>query len=76
MGAAIPVNAASADVKIQVEATTMDNVSVTIPTTLPIIFVEDGTNILPSDWTIENVSSIDNSLILLKLLYCLLIGVL
>lgn len=58
MGAAIPVNAASADVKIQVEKTTMDNVSVTVPSTLPIVFVEDGTNILPSDWTIENISDI------------------
>lgn len=58
MGAAIPVNAASADVKIQVEKTTMDNVSVTVPSTLPIVFAADGTNILPSDWTIENISSI------------------
>lgn len=58
MGAAIPVNAASADVNIEVKATTMDNVSVTIPSTLPIVFNEDGTNTLPSNWTIENISSI------------------
>ena len=58
MGAAIPVNAASADVNIEVKATTMDNVSVTVPTTLPIVFNEDGTNTLPSNWTIENISSI------------------
>ena len=58
MGAAIPVNAASADVNIQVKATTMDNVSVTVPTALPIVFNEDGTNTLPSNWTIENISSI------------------
>lgn len=57
-GAALPVNAASADVNIEVKATTMDNVSVTVPTTLPIVFNEDGTNTLPSNWTIENVSSI------------------
>ena len=58
LGAAIPVNAASADVNIEVKATTMDNVSVTVPTTLPIVFNEDGTNTLPSNWTIENISSI------------------
>lgn len=58
LGAAIPVNAASADVNIEVKATTMDNVSVTIPTQLPIVFNEDGTNTLPSNWTIENISSI------------------
>lgn len=58
MGAAIPVNAASADVNIEVKATTMDNVSVTVPTTLPIVFNEDGTNTLPTNWTIENISSI------------------
>lgn len=58
MGAAIPVNAASADVNIQVKPTTMDNVSVTVPTTLPIVFNEDGTNTFPSNWTIENISSL------------------
>ena len=55
MGAAIPVNAASADVNIEVKATTMDNISVTVPTTVPIVFNEDGTNTLPSNWTIENI---------------------
>ena len=58
MSVAIPANAASADVNIEVKATTMDNVSVTVPTTLPIMFNEDGTNTLPSNWTIENISSI------------------
>lgn len=58
MGAAIPVNAASTDVNIEVKETTMDNVSVTVPTTVPIVFNEDGTNTLPSNWTIENISSI------------------
>ena len=58
MGAAIPVNAASTDVNIEVKATAMDNVSVTVPTVLPIVFNEDGTNTLPSNWTIENISSI------------------
>lgn len=58
VGGTIPVNAASADVNIEVKATTMDNVSVTVPTTLPIVFNENGTNTLPSNWTIENVSSI------------------
>lgn len=58
VGAAIPVNAASADVNIQIKPTTMDNVSVTVPTTLPIVFNEDGTNTLPSNWTIENISSL------------------
>jgi len=58
VGAALPVNAASADVNIEVKATTMDNVSVTVPTALPIVFNEDGTNTLPTNWTIENISSI------------------
>lgn len=58
MGATIPVNAASADVNIEVKATTMDNVSVTVPTTLPVVFNEDGSNTLPTNWAIENISSI------------------
>lgn len=57
-GGILPVNAASSDVKIEVKATNMDNVSVTVPTTLPIIFNEDGSNTLPSNWTIENISAI------------------
>lgn len=58
MGAAISANAASSEVDITIKATTMDNVSVTVPTTLPIIFNEDGSNTLPSNWTIKNVSTI------------------
>ena len=57
-GANIPVNAASAEVTIEVKETIMDNVSVTVPTTLPIIFNEDGSNTLPTNWTIENISTI------------------
>lgn len=58
-GATVPANAASkAEVTIEVEATDMDNVSVTVPTTLPIVFNADGTNTLPSNWTIENKSTI------------------
>lgn len=58
MSAAIPVNAASADVNIEVKATTMDNMSVTIPSTYPMVFNEDGTNTLPLNWVIENISDI------------------
>lgn len=57
-GAAVPTYAASSDVKIEVKETTMDNVSVTVPTTIPIVFNADGTNTLPTNWTIENVSTI------------------
>lgn len=57
-GATAPAYAASTNVEIEVEATDMDNVSVTVPTTLPIIFNADGTNTLPSNWTIENKSTI------------------
>ncbi len=58
VGGVIPANAASADVNIEVKATTMDNVSVTVPTVLPIVFNEDGTNTVPTNWTIENISNI------------------
>lgn len=58
LGTAVPTYAASTDVKIEVQATDMDNVSVTVPTTLPIVFNADGTNTLPSNWTIENKSTI------------------
>ena len=57
-GATIPVNAASAEVTIEVKETKMDGVSVTVPSTLPIVFNEDGTNTLPTNWTIENISTI------------------
>ena len=57
-GAAIPAKAASTEVTIEVKETIMDNVSVTVPTNLPIIFNEDGTNTLPTNWSIENISTI------------------
>ena len=58
LGTAVPTYAASSDVKIEVKETTMDNVSVTVPTTIPIVFNADGSNTLPTNWTIENVSTI------------------
>lgn len=57
MGAAIPVNAASAEVNIQVNATDM-NTSVTVPTQIPIVFNEDGTNTYPQNWMVQNESAI------------------
>lgn len=57
-GAVVPVHAASTTVSIEVKETTMDNVSVTVPSSLPIVFNEDGTNTLPTNWTIENKSTI------------------
>ncbi len=57
-GATIPAQAASSDVNIEIKKTTMDQVSVTVPTALPIVFNEDGTNTLPTNWSIENRSTI------------------
>lgn len=57
-GATIPADAATSNVNIEIKATAMDNVSVTVPTVLPIVFHEDGTNTLPTNWTIENKSTI------------------
>lgn len=57
-GMAVPAFAASSNVNIEIQATTMDNVSVTVPTALPIVFNADGTNTLPTNWTIENKSLI------------------
>ena len=56
-GAMIPTHAASSEVQIEIEATDM-NVSVTVPSTLPIVFHADGTNTFPTNWTIENKSAI------------------
>ena len=56
-GAVVPAQAASAEVQFDVKATDV-NVSVNVPTTLPIVFNEDGTNTYPSNWTIENTSTI------------------
>ncbi len=58
LGCAVPTYAASADVTIEVKATTMDKVSVDVPGILPIVFNEDGSNTLPTNWTIENKSPI------------------
>ena len=56
-GANISASAASAEVQFQVKATD-PNVAVNVPTTLPIIFNEDGTNTYPTNWSIENKSAI------------------
>lgn len=58
LGATVPTYAASSDVNIEVKPTTMDNVSVTVPTTIPVVFNADGSNTLPTNWTISNLSSI------------------
>ena len=58
LGAVVPTYAASSDVNIEVKATSMDNVSVTVPTSIPIVFNADGSNTLPTNWTIENLSAI------------------
>ena len=57
-GMTISSQAASSDVNIEIKETIMDQVSVTVPTALPIIFNEDGSNTLPTNWTIENRSTI------------------
>jgi len=57
LGTAVPTYAASSKVLIEVKATDM-NVSVTVPSTLPIVFNADGTNTFPDNWTIENTSAI------------------
>jgi len=56
-GGAIPAQAASAEVTVEVKATDV-NTSVTVPSVLPIIFNEDGTNTYPTNWTIQNNSQI------------------
>ncbi len=58
LGTAVPTQAASSTVDIEVKATDMDNVSVTVPSSIPIVFNADGTNTLPTNWTIENKSII------------------
>ena len=58
LGATVPAQAASSTVDIEVKATDMDNVSVTVPSSIPIIFNADGSNTLPTNWTIENKSTI------------------
>ncbi|MBQ8803220.1 MAG: hypothetical protein IJZ53_06290 [Tyzzerella sp.] len=56
-GATISANAASAEVKFDVKVTDI-NLSVNVPTTLPIIFNEDGTNTYPTNWEIQNVGNL------------------
>ena len=59
LGTTVPSQAAmSSDVNIEIKQTTMDGVSVTVPTMIPIVFNADGTNTLPTNWTIENLSTI------------------
>ena len=59
LGTVVPACAAEpvSEVQIEVNATDM-NVSVTVPSTLPIVFNADGTNTFPEHWTIENVSTL------------------
>ena len=57
MQGVIPVNAASAEVGIEIKATDI-NMAVTVPSQIPIIFNEDGTNTYPENWTIVNESEI------------------
>ena len=57
MQGVIPVNAASSEVQIEVKATDM-NLAVTVPSKLPIIFNEDGSNTYPQNWTVTNESTI------------------
>lgn len=58
IGTMLPSYAATSNVEIAVKATDMDNVSVTVPTTIPIVFNADGTNTVPTNWTIENKSTL------------------
>lgn len=53
-GATISANAASAEVKFDVKQTDT-NLAINVPTTVPIIFNEDGTNTYPTNWEIQNV---------------------
>lgn len=56
-GGVIPVNAASSEVTFEVIQTDT-NVGVTVPSQMPIIFNEDGTNTYPQNWTITNDSAV------------------
>lgn len=59
LGTAVPTYAAEpkTEVRIEINATDM-NVSVTVPSVLPIVFNADGTNTFPDNWEIQNVSAI------------------
>lgn len=56
-GGVMPSQAASAEVGIEIKATDI-NMAVTVPSQIPIIFNEDGTNTYPQNWTIVNESEI------------------
>ena len=56
-GGTMPAQAASAEVGIEIKATDI-NMAVTVPSQIPIIFNEDGTNTYPQNWTIVNESKI------------------
>ena len=51
--AVVPVSAATSNITIDAEPTTVD---VTVPATAPMVFNADGTNTVPSNFTIENHS--------------------
>lgn len=59
LGSVVPSYAAEpvSEVQIAIEATDM-NVSVTVPSTLPIIFNADGTNTFADNWSIKNISAL------------------
>lgn len=52
-GGAMPAKAASAEVGIEIKATDV-NVAVTVPSQVPIVFNEDGSNTYPINWSITN----------------------
>lgn len=53
----MPAKAASAEVTFEVKETDI-NVAVTVPSQVPIVFNEDGTNTYPQNWTIANKSQL------------------
>ena len=57
LGGTMPAQAASAEVGIEIKATDV-NVAVTVPSQVPIVFNEDGTNTYPENWTVTNESKI------------------
>ena len=57
LGGVIPVNAASSEVTFEVMETDT-NVGVTVPSQMPIVFNEDGTNTYPKNWKITNDSNV------------------
>ena len=53
LGGTMPAKAASAEVGIEIKVTDV-NVAITVPSQVPIVFNEDGTNTYPENWTITN----------------------